>query len=336
MKTQIMKKIRINEITNLRALAILLVVFGHSIVLYSHLWTRYTSIYEVDFLDRLKTVINMIQMPLYFSISGFLFMGGKRKSFPEFLKSRVLRLLVPCVCVSWGWMIPIRYLVNYNNYRTIGIRQILHEYLTGTDDGHLWFLPCLFTCMVVSYIYKEIAERVGLSPLIAELIMLVVSFGLLRKAYLLPPVGLIKDPAKQLFYFHYGCLIRVIWLQFRSFKWLRPVAGIVCAGCILLEWFHPLSIYSLFYQALIVLTIGSLYALVPGEVCRGTRVLADYSFGLYLFHSPLIYITFTYLLNAHPAIVVSINFFVCGTIAFLITWVLKRSPLCFIIGEARK
>lgn len=42
------------------------------------------------------------------------------------------------------------------------------------------------------------------------------------------------------------------------------------------------------------------------------------------------------LLNAHPVIVVSINFFVCGTIAFLITWVLKRSPLCFIIGEARK
>lgn len=62
-----------NQIANIRALAILLVVFGHSIILYSSSWNLYSSIHSVPLLDNIKRIIDIIQMPIFFSISGYLF-----------------------------------------------------------------------------------------------------------------------------------------------------------------------------------------------------------------------------------------------------------------------
>lgn len=64
---------RNTKIVNIRAIAILLVVFGNSIILYSSTWNLYTSTNQVLILDYLKRIIDLIQMPLFFSISGFLF-----------------------------------------------------------------------------------------------------------------------------------------------------------------------------------------------------------------------------------------------------------------------
>ena len=44
----------LGKIVNLRALAIIIVVIGHSIILYSHKWGLYSTIYNVRFLDILK------------------------------------------------------------------------------------------------------------------------------------------------------------------------------------------------------------------------------------------------------------------------------------------
>ena len=62
-----------NSISNIRALAIIVVVFGHSIILYSSNWNIYTTKYTMPTLDLLKRVLDMFQMPLFFSISGYLF-----------------------------------------------------------------------------------------------------------------------------------------------------------------------------------------------------------------------------------------------------------------------
>ena len=59
------------RIENLRA--IVLVVFGHSIILYDTNWGFYTTNQTVVVLEILKHWINLIQMPLFFSLSGYLF-----------------------------------------------------------------------------------------------------------------------------------------------------------------------------------------------------------------------------------------------------------------------
>lgn len=57
-----------NRVVNLRALAILLVVFGHSIILYSNSWNLYQTVNECYILDYVKRVINYVQIPLFFFI----------------------------------------------------------------------------------------------------------------------------------------------------------------------------------------------------------------------------------------------------------------------------
>lgn len=60
------------------------------------------------------------------------------------------------------------------------------------------------------------------------------------------------------------------------------------------------------------------------------------SYGIYLIHSPLIYITYTYIPNANPIIIFLINFFVGGFISLLFTNLIGNSKLRFIIGEKYK
>ena len=57
------------------------------------------------------------------------------------------------------------------------------------------------------------------------------------------------------------------------------------------------------------------------------------SYGIYLFHSPLIYITACLCPNINPWLMLFINFAVFGIIACLITVYISKSRLKFIIGE---
>lgn len=64
---------------NIRAIAIIVVVLGHSIILYSSDWGAYNSAVYYPFLDYLKKFINLFQMPLFFSLSGYLFIQQYQK-----------------------------------------------------------------------------------------------------------------------------------------------------------------------------------------------------------------------------------------------------------------
>lgn len=61
--------------------------------------------------------------------------------------------------------------------------------------------------------------------------------------------------------------------------------------------------------------------------------ISNCSFGIYLFHSPMIYITCTYWNDLNPIFVLLINFIIFGFMAFLLTMIIKSSRLKFIIGE---
>ena len=84
------------RISNLRAFAIIVVVLGHSIILYSGSWGIYHAVRSSVFFDYLKDAINLFQMPLFFSLSGYLFAKTvKLDSFWIFIEKKTKRLLVP-------------------------------------------------------------------------------------------------------------------------------------------------------------------------------------------------------------------------------------------------
>ena len=107
-----------NSISNIRALAIIVVVFGHSIILYSSNWNIYTTKYTVPALDLLKRILDMFQMPLFFSISGYLFYFtyAKRRGILHLINSKIKRLIVPYILVSLLYVIPLRIIIHYPGY----------------------------------------------------------------------------------------------------------------------------------------------------------------------------------------------------------------------------
>ena len=63
---------RLNEVSFIRIFAILSVVVGHSIIVYTG-WGWYIMPVNSSFLNEVKKIIDIYQMPLFISLSGYLF-----------------------------------------------------------------------------------------------------------------------------------------------------------------------------------------------------------------------------------------------------------------------
>ena len=157
---------RSTRISNIRCLAILLVMLGHSIIIYSSSWHLYDSAVSVPFLDALKRQIDILVMPLFFAMSGYLFVHthDKRSGWRQLLKNKALRLLVPYFGVGILYLLPIRLMIGFPSYRNIGITVLLRNFLTSTDVGHLWYLPALFLTFLLAEAFLMIAERIPEIP----------------------------------------------------------------------------------------------------------------------------------------------------------------------------
>ena len=136
---------RLSQIGNIRALAIFLVVLGHSIILYSSAWNLYSTDVAVPFLDAVKKFVDIPQMLLFFSLSGYLFVftHGKKRGFGQLLMNKTLRLLVPYIGVGILFLLPVRLLIGFPSYQNLGALEYARNFLRANDVGHLWFLPVL-------------------------------------------------------------------------------------------------------------------------------------------------------------------------------------------------
>lgn len=150
-----------SNITTLRAFAIIIVVLGHSIILYDPSWTWYVPGQECPFFAELKKIINVIQMPLFFSLSGYLFYFTIQKySFTQILRKKTKRLLVPYFMIGFCWMDPIKILLKVPHHDNI--LNLIKEQIIGNMNGHLWFLYTLFALFLafkLLYTFKIIGNK---------------------------------------------------------------------------------------------------------------------------------------------------------------------------------
>lgn len=81
------------------------------------------------------------------------------------------------------------------------------------------------------------------------------------------------------------------------------------------------------------LCIINAYGAMPQRTCSIIEKVDRNSFGIYLFHSPLIYFTFSIIPNASPIIVVFVNFVIFGAVAYELTELVRKTKLKVLIGE---
>ena len=130
----------------IKAFAIFLVVYGHSI--------QYIS--GVDFWNnRIFQIVYSVHMPLFFAISGFFFVGQENKTFLEFLKRKSLTLLLPCFV--WATLSAFVSLVTGGDFLSFVLKII------NPLGWPFWFLKGLFVVQLIAWIClwvtKKLAKR---------------------------------------------------------------------------------------------------------------------------------------------------------------------------------
>lgn len=145
------KKLR-SDIVNLRVVAILAVIFGHSTTIYWYNWTDYRTTQEAPVFAHVGNLA-MLVLGLWMLISGFCVGFTLRgKQFRDFFIKRFTRLVIPYWLVALIWMIPIRLLIGYPGYEGQSFLYIIwRNIFLGYDNGQLWYLPTLFFYSVIAW-----------------------------------------------------------------------------------------------------------------------------------------------------------------------------------------
>ncbi|WP_028518174.1 acyltransferase family protein [Ruminococcus flavefaciens] len=337
------------QIDNIRAIAILLVVIGHSIIIYSSSWGLYKSSNSFVFFDYLKDFINIIQMPIFFAVSGFLFaFSVDKKRFFEIVKDKAYRLLIPYIFFAFLWLLPIRLVVNYPGYSGKSLVTIIVKCLLyGSDNGHLWYLIALFwififASIIIRFSNKHISDTMLILNFkhneytIGRFLFLVFSILLLC-------VGKIVDlyyfnsVSQYMICFALGLVIHDFYSKLSKVRFVNKIGiftvslllSIICL-CKRNGVIHfVLSIITAF------LLIIFLFIIVPNKKINTLSYLSSVSFGVYLFHSPLVYISYTYFPDIHPLFMFFVNFALFGLVSLVLTQLFKKCKLKFAIGEYR-
>lgn len=327
------------RIINLRAIAILIVVLGHSIILYDPSWGLYHSDIVMPLFEFVKQhLINPIQMPIFFFISGFLFYRSVNEraqlSFGKFFRSKFFRLIIPYYSIAILWMNPIKLCVKSPGYEDgFGFSDIARQLLFSGHLGHLWYLPTLLGCffivfLSVSVLYKYIARgcyTYFISLLFALFLCIHLFSNHISSFFCLSYIAHYLVFFFAGYCFYYGLLVFHTILTRKETKYLC-IIGLVFSSVFVFcfsEILRPLCI--------VLLLIGA-YMIIPNKTNTISRSISDKSFGIYLFHSPFIYLTFTYFANLNPWLVLLINFVLFGGLSYLISILISKSNFKYIIG----
>lgn len=137
-------------ISNVRVLAMLMVVFYHCLCAYTPLWNM-NGIESVDEFYVVAKFLDSFSMPLFFCISGFLYMKGLRQkgiANAKFVISKTRRLFVPLVV--WGLFI-CAFLTQDS---------VFHFFAYGAS--HLWFCGTLFLMFAIVFVGNHWPNRTKL------------------------------------------------------------------------------------------------------------------------------------------------------------------------------
>ncbi len=323
---------RNHRLDNIRAVAIIMIVLGHSIIIYSSSWNLYQTTVSVPVLDVLKDVINVMQLPIFFALSGYFFAYTlKKKNIVTIIRDKIKRLLVPFLAFGLLWLFPVRMLLDYPGYENAGlVNIIINKILFGSDNGHLWYLPTLFLIFIV-YAFLMFFER----KCIGEQAAYYCNFFAGICLYFLQMNITIPSYAgffcRHFIWFSLGLIICNCNAHLVSLKGYVKFAFIITDVFCIAFYIFSRNNLALFISS--ILSVVIIFSLRLNFKNRLIDLISDNSYGLYLFHSPLIYITYTYFAESSPVFVVFMNFFLFGGLSLLFACLLRKSRFAFLMGE---
>lgn len=198
-----MKTKRLQFVDIARALAIIFIVYGHTIVHNNNVYSFYKLLYS-------------FHIVLFFIISGYIY--NKSNDTFKFIKKKFLSLMVPYFIFSLLFLIP--YFIFVDDVNTIintqgktNITSLLIEIIYGVgysvslkQNTSLWFLPALFSTEIIYKLLSNTKFYNHCQDYFKIIILLCVSF-ISTKIPLILPWG-INSALTLLIFFEIGILLK--------------------------------------------------------------------------------------------------------------------------------
>lgn len=200
------------EIEYLRPILFILLFFVHAFTIYTKSsWELPNGIEYVETYDWILRVSYSSMLELFTFISGYVYYYvslRKSQSFKELLVSKFRRLILPSFFFSFLYYILLD---NYSLNWKIG-----YDLLCGI--GHLWYLPMLFICFLISYYIKD--SKKFLFILFITLVVSIFSRC--------PNVFRISQVAYYYFYFYLGICVSKNRMNIHQYLKLRKINVLIC------------------------------------------------------------------------------------------------------------
>lgn len=188
-------KRRLPDMDMLRGMAILMVLLYHSIIVFP------VNLHEIQWCSALHTFLWVVQMPLFFLVSGFCYTGMHGAGYGTYLRKKCSRILVPHIVFSLLDILP-RIIPNPLVNEQMEWRDAIKDFVVyGGSD---WFLWTLFVIAALFPLLLWALDR-GKWGRMAVLLFAVLMFVL--KEYM-PDEFLLNMISQYLLYYTAGWLLR--------------------------------------------------------------------------------------------------------------------------------
>ena len=312
---------RKSYLDNLRAFLIILVIVHHAGQAYGPGggWPVIDG-EPVRWLGTFFSINAAFFMGLFFFISGYVMPGAYDKyGAGGFLKSKVMRLVIPLAVVSFGIFVPINYAIgNYPSFGSYVSHLMTHDGVQSIV-GHLWFVQHLFIYSAVFaaavFIKRKIRprpesepSRAQISPLAlcAAAAVLFVSVALLSSAVRgeypidrwIVLAGYVRCEPAHLPQYAIFFILGALCGRFGIIERVRAIDGKLFGAAALIviavriaggdRWFHTSQLAYAFIESAIAVTVsgGLLFFFRDHMRMRNgaSRFFSDNAYGVYLYH----------------------------------------------------
>lgn len=149
-------KIRLDEVTLMRTILALLIVFMHSFTCYNGSWKEPAGYVDIPLYKWLARISFAYTLEAFVFISGYLF-AFQRITLKRtgggisLIANKLKRLILPSIIFS------IIYFLLFYEYKGLG--NAVYSIINGC--GHMWYLPMLFWCFVFGWLLEQIKIKDG-------------------------------------------------------------------------------------------------------------------------------------------------------------------------------